>query len=317
MNQPNQTDGCKVCATRASLDQGRCAIHADTAEDAARMRRQLASIKVLFRAPESLALYGIPYDMRPGQQPIDIWRTARSIHARGTAPAGYTDPRNEWIWLGSPGWWGHLSAGEIAAVEAWLVERTARGEVPGNPYEWCPITHRVGDVRIALLQLRARTRTALGPLDEYTAEAAARMARPDPEAYAEAERMRLIEGFPHRLSAAGHAWLKSHPSPARAAIRSALHAALDAHPMGLTLPLIADLAAQLGATTMEIIAVLSSDAAFEWCFETADGAPVAHAEAAEYLRAGDTAKLAGILVFWRLASSASSDQPNNPKEHHS
>ena len=34
-----------------------------------------SSIKILFRSPDTLTLWGIPYEMRPGQSPGDLWRS--------------------------------------------------------------------------------------------------------------------------------------------------------------------------------------------------------------------------------------------------
>lgn len=79
----------------------------------------LEAIKVLFLAPDTLTLHGIPYDMRPGQQPGDLWRALRT---------------EGWLWLGQPGWWGHLDRTEIALVKAWLAKHAE--EVPQNPCEW-------------------------------------------------------------------------------------------------------------------------------------------------------------------------------------
>ena len=76
----------------------------------------LESICILYREPDTLSLWGIPYDMRPGQQPADI------------------ADRAGWVWLGSPGWYGSMSPGEIEVVRAfrdrWL------SAIPGGPNEW-------------------------------------------------------------------------------------------------------------------------------------------------------------------------------------
>ena len=113
----------------------------------------LAQIRVLYRQPDTLALWGIPYDMRAdvGQQPRDIerarersnnekvWRIGRPY----PIPANpYQDPHEGWIWLGQPGWWGPYEAGspERLAVEAFLAGLPA-GAVPGGPCEWT----RLGD----------------------------------------------------------------------------------------------------------------------------------------------------------------------------
>ena len=91
---------------------------------------QLDSIKILFVAPDTLALWGVPYGMRRGQQPGDLWR------ARNT---------KGWIWLGSPGWWGNMPREDQAAVEAFLAKHS--DSIPGGPYEW--IALRNGNVQEA------------------------------------------------------------------------------------------------------------------------------------------------------------------------
>lgn len=80
----------------------------------------LATIRVIYCAPETLSLYGIPYEMRPGQAPRDI----------------RTDLRGDWIWLGSPGWWGMLSKIEQDHVRVFLDARAPKGTCPENPNEW-------------------------------------------------------------------------------------------------------------------------------------------------------------------------------------
>lgn len=81
----------------------------------------LDTIRVLYTAPETLSLYGIPYQMRPGQAPRDIG-------------VGW---RSDWIWLGSPGWFGSMTVDEIALVKAFL-HRVAI-DIPQNPHEWTKI----------------------------------------------------------------------------------------------------------------------------------------------------------------------------------
>ena len=81
--------------------------------------RNLDKIKVLYRRAGTLSLWGIPHDMRPGQQPSDL------------------EKRDNWIWLGSPGWWGYLSQEEQMLVEAFL--RTQRDNIPENPNEWTKV----------------------------------------------------------------------------------------------------------------------------------------------------------------------------------
>ena len=91
----------------------------------------LRKIKILFRTAD-LALYGIPYDLRPGQQPIHLWRAHQDYVPN---PGQYGSRRidlSDWLYLGSPGWWGNLSKDDQTAIQAFLEGK----DVPGNPYEW-------------------------------------------------------------------------------------------------------------------------------------------------------------------------------------
>ena len=95
----------------------------------------LETIRVLFREPLVLTLWGIPYDMRPGQSPRDLWKA----HHEWTAPrpGHYGSPQvslGDWIYLGHPGWFGSLPKDRIEAVKAFL-ERV-KEHVPGNDNEW-------------------------------------------------------------------------------------------------------------------------------------------------------------------------------------
>lgn len=86
----------------------------------------LSKIKVLYRSDYSLDLWGIPYQMRReiGQQPRDILEKYR----------------NDWVWLGSCGSYGHgwarLSDERIVAIESFLEPLREKGLIPGNPHEW-------------------------------------------------------------------------------------------------------------------------------------------------------------------------------------
>lgn len=84
------------------------------------MKEQLSKIIVLFRQPDTNCLYGIPYVMRPGQQPGDLWRAGRT---------------EGWVWLGSPGWYGDRTRDEAAAIRQWLAGR----DLPQQPNEWCRV----------------------------------------------------------------------------------------------------------------------------------------------------------------------------------
>ncbi|MFA4971494.1 MAG: hypothetical protein WC683_02695 [bacterium] len=87
------------------------------------MLEKLARIRVLFRQADTLSLWGIPYAMRPGQQPADIM----------------TEHRGEWLWLGCPGWWYTYTVQEQGQIEAFL--KACGDAVPENPNEWCELSH--------------------------------------------------------------------------------------------------------------------------------------------------------------------------------
>jgi hypothetical protein len=95
----------------------------------------LSTIRVLWRQPDTLALWGIPYEMRPGQSPRDLWR-ARDAYV-APRPGHYGSKRvnlDDWIWLGQPGWFGSMSTERVTEVKAFIARH--RADVPGNPYEW-------------------------------------------------------------------------------------------------------------------------------------------------------------------------------------
>lgn len=97
------------------------------------------SIKVLWRQPSTLALWGIPYRMREGQQPYDLWKAHRDYVA--PRPGWYGSKRidiSDWIWLGNPGWYGHMSHEDIRKVQEFLV--TVSEFIPGGPFEWAEVT---------------------------------------------------------------------------------------------------------------------------------------------------------------------------------
>lgn len=99
----------------------------------------LDGIKVLWRQSDTMALYGIPYDMRPGQQPADLTRGSPAL-GYGTYGAPYRapGPRADWVWLGSPGWFGSLSPADISAVRSFLGSLVL-DSIPTGPNEWAPV----------------------------------------------------------------------------------------------------------------------------------------------------------------------------------
>lgn len=78
----------------------------------------LNKIKVLYREPRTMALWGIPYEMRPGQQPRDL----------------ANHPRRGWVYLGSPGWRGSMPRGRQEKVKSWIGK--LGNIVPSGPNEW-------------------------------------------------------------------------------------------------------------------------------------------------------------------------------------
>lgn len=108
-------------------------------------RATLETIRVLWRRPDTMELWGIPYDMREGQAPRDLYNGRRipdtcaiaagrygaTIHAPGV--------REDWIYLGAPGWWGSLSAHEQALIEAYLAKIAFADGIPSSPGEWLKI----------------------------------------------------------------------------------------------------------------------------------------------------------------------------------
>lgn len=90
----------------------------DDVERVKSFARKLATVRVLWRAPDTLDLWGIPYEMREGQTPYDLFKSRVANHA-------------DWIWLGQPGWWGHLSGIEQTVIKAFLEKHAEH--VPRNP----------------------------------------------------------------------------------------------------------------------------------------------------------------------------------------
>ena len=95
---------------------------------------ELAKIRVLYR-DGNLGLWGIPYDMRPGQAPRDIYRA----HAEYVPPRpGWYGSKQvsiaDWIWLGSPGWYGSKTSEQVEAIKAFLERYDPL--VPGSWHEW-------------------------------------------------------------------------------------------------------------------------------------------------------------------------------------
>jgi hypothetical protein len=100
--------------------------------------RRLASIRVLWRQPDTLTLWGVPYEMKAhvGQQPYDLWRARRDhVPPRSGAYGAPALDLSDWIYLGEPGWFGACSREEIASIGLWLAS-LPNDAIPGGPCEW-------------------------------------------------------------------------------------------------------------------------------------------------------------------------------------
>lgn len=91
------------------------------------MHSKLRTIRVLFRTPESLDLYGIPYI--PQGSPRDLY-----CRRRRDGNMEIVGPKSDWIWLGTPGWFGNYNEKQIGEIKAFL--KLHHDTIPGNPYEW-------------------------------------------------------------------------------------------------------------------------------------------------------------------------------------
>ena len=96
----------------------------------------LSQIKVLYRQPDTGVLWGIPYMMRPGQQPGDLWRARQEYvpPAPGTYGSKPVD-LSDWIYLGTGrGPTSSISAERYLEIARWLINHL--GNIPVNPNEW-------------------------------------------------------------------------------------------------------------------------------------------------------------------------------------
>lgn len=113
-----------------------CGQH-DQTERLKTLAKKLAGIRVLWRAPDTLTLWGLPYDLRPGQTPYDLFKASQKPHP--THPErGFLTSIADWVWLGQPGWWGHLDKPSQEMVEKFLEKH--RDNIPSNPPEYAYLT---------------------------------------------------------------------------------------------------------------------------------------------------------------------------------
>lgn len=88
----------------------------------------LKQIRVLYRKDDSLTLYGIPYEMKPGQAPKDILERYRGA----------------WFYLGEPGWYGNMTTWQMKTVRDFVDRLEAQGLVPNGPHEWLTLPNESG-----------------------------------------------------------------------------------------------------------------------------------------------------------------------------
>lgn len=104
-------------------------------------QERFASIKVLYRAPQTMALWGIPYEMRPGQQPRHLAEAGDSYVA---PPPGYYGSKqvdlSDWVYLGSPGWYS--GPGEEAHLAQAFLDSLDPNVIPRGPYEWLSLAEQ-------------------------------------------------------------------------------------------------------------------------------------------------------------------------------
>lgn len=82
----------------------------------------LSEIKVIWCQPVTGALWGIPYDMRPGQSPYDLFRCGRALGRYWEC---------DWLYLGRV---MTRTPDDQAAVDAFLAEH--KDDIPQSPCEW-------------------------------------------------------------------------------------------------------------------------------------------------------------------------------------
>lgn len=104
-------------------------------------KADLDKIVVLWRQPDLMALWGIPYAMREdcGQTPKHLW-DARNRDIRRPVRSGVYHSKpvdlSDWIWLGQPGWWGSILPEEQNAIRVWLSPLEILGLIPVSPCDF-------------------------------------------------------------------------------------------------------------------------------------------------------------------------------------
>lgn len=105
------------------------------------LAERLREVNILWRRSDSLCLYGLPYLLRPGQEPRHLWEAhERYVPSRTWYYQAPQTSLDSWLWLGSPGWWGTWTKAEQEEISAFLARYRALGEIPDSPGEWSILT---------------------------------------------------------------------------------------------------------------------------------------------------------------------------------
>lgn len=100
----------------------------------------LSKIKVLWRQPDTLTLWGLPYDLREGQSPKDLWESKFSVACLEEWGPRAPGPHPGWAYLGSPGWFGGMDAARIEEVKQFLAALAETDDIPQGPCEFQRLT---------------------------------------------------------------------------------------------------------------------------------------------------------------------------------
>lgn len=95
----------------------------------------LGAVRLLWRQPDSGALWGLPYEMRRGQSPYDLWRAEHEFVPlpQGTYGSKKID-LSDWVYLGGAG--PYASKEDRILVEAFLDPLRDKDLIPLNSCEW-------------------------------------------------------------------------------------------------------------------------------------------------------------------------------------
>lgn len=181
-----------------------------TNETSERKPLDLSKIRVLFRAPDTLDLWGVPYDMRPGQSPRDLWQAPRPVRDAERARCGYKErrdgPREDWIYLGTPG--GHDRVEETEPVKSFLARHAA--DIPHNPYEWTTLERtqaRWDDPEAARISGDYRLLPVLGIMNDRAVVATRVDGTGGVQAWITATGAQHEDGFPPSIVEEARAWI--------------------------------------------------------------------------------------------------------------